>query len=1292
MLSRRHPPKSFIFVVLVLILLTSALPYPAPRAHAQTTFAVTSSADSGTGTLRDTVEATATTPGPVTITFNLPDGENTINLQTPIVINQTGTLTIEGVSRANTNITSPANVNVFEVETPLTLQNLSLRGSADGALGITHTGGSLVLDNVLLFDFGSTMNPGYAVNSTGGNLTINNTSVQDITSQDGAIFVGGSTQLVSVDQLLLFGNTVTGAQRGGLTIDSTATAGAPIRRSTFYGNTTDAGIAVINGSISMVNSSLVEGNGGGLFVGAGASANLSFTTITANGSYGLNNSGNITVKNTIIDNTCQGTPPALQGRNFINDSCGTQFIVNANNPVRIVQDGPGTYAPAPESPAIDRAEDCTTVEGATVTDDYAGNARPERATCDVGATELDETAIMGGDLVPPAVVPQIREDETLTELPITPIVLTIDTFPVADVTFTLTNTSPMQCELIDIPNGNAVVTTLPVVFNQTNWSTALGGVSFGVRATEDDVQEGDHNCDIVVTFDPSINTDPLYLNTQGATPPPLPITLSITIKDDDLVEEPTIQTNYDAFAVIGEASEGDTARFLTESADSMGAQVVITLSGPPVNPVRVWVTPGDAPPQCEGVRNSEFNSAALDQSNWDTGVTIEIFAVQDGIQENANQQCSVAIDGLRIRADGSRSPTVDTSRILQINPDPPLSLELSTNQLVVTENSSGTLELSLSTPIGTTSPDVYTITFNDPDLCQLRDENGVTLDQIVLNSINQGTVNLQVFVINDTVFNDPAVPRTCVYTLTPTSNNPSTTIGAVTFTVDIRDDDADLPENAQIIVVEGESGRVLTAPENAGASIDLQEQNDSITLGIRLDRPTAGSVSITVRESAFAPDVTPLSDGTDLTPSQCIVRVAGTASTGSVASFFTNNTEEVEVVIEPRDDAIFEGNVNHFCTIAIERRNPNTATDITVLTYTVNISDLADDQFAVNLIQPGAVLDTIGTVTYRYIVTAPLNEQTRFSINSTTPNVCQSRNGDGFDFPSDPASLPTASNQVITLSLAIFDVVIDSPCIVEVNWDPVPSNYPAGYDVLDVNFIVQNPFVDPPSATSTPAEGDTGPTEVASTPGVTTIVTSTPDPNATSTFQGTPIATAIPIPSVSLLPEVQRLPVRTGPYLGATFITIAVRDTPSGEPEFYRVLARNNDENVDVTWFRIVVNGRIGWASGRSLELNNITEEELPVVGSIFDEIDGARDLGVPGVVVRGREVYRRPSTRAGIISFIPEESVVSIIGRTREFPFDDWYHVRFGGQTGWILSDIRLEDPAVLVNPDQVREIVPVR
>ena len=167
------------------------------------------------------------------------------------------------------------------------------------------------------------------------------------------------------------------------------------------------------------------------------------------------------------------------------------------------------------------------------------------------------------------------------------------------------------------------------------------------------------------------------------------------------------------------------------------------------------------------------------------------------------------------------------------------------------------------------------------------------------------------------------------------------------------------------------------------------------------------------------------------------------------------------------------------------------------------------------------------------------------------------------------------------------------------------------------------------------------------TPGVGVPVT--PGVQPTAVYTG---------PSASVT-GARGLALRSGPYLGASFITTLLPDQP------YPVLARNRDEGI-YNWYLLRVGERQGWASGRFLTLN-VDPNSLPVQGSIFDQIDAAADIGARAYPRAVMNMRSRPSTRMPVIGSIPWGGTAELLGRTVQAGIDQWYHVRYEGVVGWI-------------------------
>lgn len=157
-----------------------------------------------------------------------------------------------------------------------------------------------------------------------------------------------------------------------------------------------------------------------------------------------------------------------------------------------------------------------------------------------------------------------------------------------------------------------------------------------------------------------------------------------------------------------------------------------------------------------------------------------------------------------------------------------------------------------------------------------------------------------------------------------------------------------------------------------------------------------------------------------------------------------------------------------------------------------------------------------------------------------------------------------------------------------------------------------------------------------------------------------PVGTAVPALSVQVV-NVKGLALRTGPYLGASLVSV-VRPGTS-----YAPLARNKDEGT-YTWFLITVDGRTGWSSGRYLQVTG-DPNSVPIQSTVFEQIDGAPDTGVRAAPRSIMNFRRRPSQRAAAIGQIAWGENLQLLGRTIQGGENFWFQVRFNGQVGWIYA-----------------------
>jgi hypothetical protein len=159
-----------------------------------------------------------------------------------------------------------------------------------------------------------------------------------------------------------------------------------------------------------------------------------------------------------------------------------------------------------------------------------------------------------------------------------------------------------------------------------------------------------------------------------------------------------------------------------------------------------------------------------------------------------------------------------------------------------------------------------------------------------------------------------------------------------------------------------------------------------------------------------------------------------------------------------------------------------------------------------------------------------------------------------------------------------------------------------------------------------------------------------------------PGATAGPTGPSGSVVSVRGLSLRTGPYLGASFIAVLRPDIA------YPVLGRSNDEGGPFTWYRVQAGEQVGWASGRYLAVTGDVNS-IPFEGNVFEQIDGAPDVGAVAIPRAVMNLRRRPSYRSQRLGYVFWGEEVQLIGRTISGGVDQWYQVRKGDQVGWIYA-----------------------
>lgn len=172
---------------------------------------------------------------------------------------------------------------------------------------------------------------------------------------------------------------------------------------------------------------------------------------------------------------------------------------------------------------------------------------------------------------------------------------------------------------------------------------------------------------------------------------------------------------------------------------------------------------------------------------------------------------------------------------------------------------------------------------------------------------------------------------------------------------------------------------------------------------------------------------------------------------------------------------------------------------------------------------------------------------------------------------------------------------------------------------------------------------------------------STAIPGQTQVF-GTPavVATAVPAAAITIA-GVKAEALRTGPYLGASMIGEVAAGTPLNP------LARNKDEGI-YNWYLINTGTKTGWISGRYVTLTGDVNA-IPLQSTVFEQIDGAPDVGVLAIPRSVMNLRKRPSIRSAKLMEIPWGAETVLIGRTIQAGKNFWLQVRYNGQVGWIFA-----------------------
>lgn len=379
----------------------------APQAFAAT-FTVTSPADSGAGSLRDTIAGASSGD---TINFGV---TGLITLTSgPLLV--TPDLTISGPGASSLTISGGGNSQVFDIRGSVTISGLTLEDGSDFQGGAIFNGGTLSLNDCVLSSNTTPLDGGAVWND--GALTVNGST---FSGNSATTFGGFGGAIVNFGTLSVSNSTFSGNsadQQGGAIWSELPLS---VSASTFSGNsaTFNGGAIWAFDTLTVINSTF-SGNSSGSLGGAIANEfamNLSDSTFSGNSAAGgggiWNDFATVAAKGNLLasnsPDNCEDDGGGLvsQGYNLSSDaSCATSFTMTGDlnstaaglAPAGLADNGGPTQTIAllSTSAAVDAipVADCTDVSGNTVSADQRGVSRPQGAGCDIGAFEFENTSV-----------------------------------------------------------------------------------------------------------------------------------------------------------------------------------------------------------------------------------------------------------------------------------------------------------------------------------------------------------------------------------------------------------------------------------------------------------------------------------------------------------------------------------------------------------------------------------------------------------------------------------------------------------------------------------------------------------------------------------------------------------------------------------------------------------------------------------------------------------------------------------------------------------------------------------
>jgi len=377
------------------------------------TFVVTTTADSGPGSLRQALlDANATTAATITFDPTIFATPQIINLSSnlPTIIRS---VTIDGPDTVRVTINA-GNVDgrrVLAVQGTIavTLRDLIITGGSclnsssnyDYCPESRSSGGGILIENAIVTIVNSTFSDntarlGGSIANSFGVLTLNDTGFNSNSSTQagGGIYNSYGTVVISNST---FNANSAGTYGGGIYNNYGTTT---ITSSTFNANFADIDgggihsggytLTVLNVSNSTFNANSADNKGGAIYNELGT-LTLSNSTISANSAGSLGGGISLQEGTANLLNSIVAGNTALSDPNVYGTPTWVQNTLTSGDPLLAPLDRYGgftmTRPPLPGSPAID-AGDNTICAAAPVNNlDQRGVSRPVNGTCDIGAVE-----------------------------------------------------------------------------------------------------------------------------------------------------------------------------------------------------------------------------------------------------------------------------------------------------------------------------------------------------------------------------------------------------------------------------------------------------------------------------------------------------------------------------------------------------------------------------------------------------------------------------------------------------------------------------------------------------------------------------------------------------------------------------------------------------------------------------------------------------------------------------------------------------------------------------------------